>query len=137
MDRRSAPRAKKAPPAAPAELLFLPPSFAHEAATVICSLPMRILLVEDDSLTLHAMSRLLRSCGYEVDAAATAAEAMTAAEGRAHALVLTDIGLPDGTGESLMRELRELTGTSASRSPATTIPHGGVARGKRDSLRTS
>jgi DNA-binding response OmpR family regulator len=73
--------------------------------------PPRILLVEDDPLALDAMSRLLRFGGYEVDIAATAAEAMAIASGaaagrEAHALVVSDIELPDAAGEALMRELR-------------------------------
>ena len=75
-----------------------------------CFVPLRILLVDDDSLTLHAMSRLLRMRGYEVDAAGTAAEALAAAEAGTHFVVITDMGLPDATGESLMRELRSLSG---------------------------
>jgi hypothetical protein len=65
----------------------------------------RILLVEDHEDTLKVMSKLLGRLGYEVTPAATCAAALTAAQGRPFDLVISDLGLPDGTGVELMREL--------------------------------
>ena len=72
--------------------------------------PPRLLLVEDHPITLEALSRLLRLRGYTVDTAGTAAEAVAAAEAHWHALVISDIELPDATGEWLMGELRRRHG---------------------------
>ena len=74
------------------------------------SIPPRILLVEDHPLTLNALARLLQLHGYQVDAVATAAAALSAAASGDHAVVVSDIELPDATGESLMRELRRRHG---------------------------
>jgi two-component system OmpR family response regulator len=74
------------------------------------AIPPRVLLVEDHPLTLNALSRLLQLHGYRVDAVATAAAALSAAAGGDHAVVVSDIELPDATGEALMRELRRRHG---------------------------
>src|SRR5690606_7558250 len=42
---------------------------------------------------------------FEVTSAATLAEARAAAENTSFALLISDIGLPDGSGYDLMREL--------------------------------
>ena len=51
-------------------------------------------------------ARLLRGRGYDVVIAASIKSALTAAEGNEIDLALCDIGLPDGDGCDLMRELR-------------------------------
>lgn len=70
------------------------------------STPLRILLVEDHEDTSRMMSRLLRRLGYEVHTAASLAEARTLHQRHCPDLLISDIGLPDGTGLDLMRELR-------------------------------
>lgn len=65
----------------------------------------RILLVEDHEDTLKVMSKLLGRLGYVVTPAATCAAALSAAQGQPFDLVISDLGLPDGTGVELMREL--------------------------------
>src|SRR5438270_10215297 len=70
----------------------------------------RILLVEDHDDTLVVLARLLRMSGYEVDACGTAEGARElAASGRCDLLV-ADIGLPDGSGLDLMRDVRQRHG---------------------------
>jgi two-component system, chemotaxis family, CheB/CheR fusion protein len=69
--------------------------------------PLHILLVEDHPDTAEAMADLLRLMGHQVTVAGTVASALeTAGSGRAgFDLVVSDIGLPDGSGQDLMREL--------------------------------
>jgi PAS domain S-box-containing protein len=69
-----------------------------------------ILLVEDHESTGLVMRRLLTAVGYEVEWAATAAAAADLAGRRRFDLVVSDLGLPDGTGHDLMRELRQVHG---------------------------
>ncbi|HEX6076794.1 MAG TPA: response regulator transcription factor [Micromonosporaceae bacterium] len=64
---------------------------------------MRVLLVEDDVSVAGAMESALRRRGYEVVRAATVAEALAAPSVD---LVLLDLGLPDGDGIEVCRELR-------------------------------
>jgi PAS domain S-box-containing protein len=67
----------------------------------------RILLVEDHASTLQALSTLLRRSGYEIAEATTVAEALAQAAAHAFDLVISDLGLPDGTGIQLMDQLRK------------------------------
>lgn len=67
--------------------------------------PLRILLVDDHRDTLNAMSRLLRSRDYHVSTAGSVAAALAVAEAEPFDVLISDIGLPDGTGLDLMRHL--------------------------------
>jgi signal transduction histidine kinase/CheY-like chemotaxis protein len=67
----------------------------------------RILLVEDHEPTRLAVQRLLKRRGFAVIAAGTAEEALRAAEKEEIDLVISDIGLPDFDGFSLMTRLRD------------------------------
>ena len=66
--------------------------------------PLRILLVEDDPMTARIMARLLRNNGYEVTTANTLAAARAVSTDGVDLLV-SDLGLPDGSGLDLMRSL--------------------------------
>jgi len=65
-----------------------------------------VLLVEDDPIIGPSLRRTLAAAGNEVLLASTVAEARTIAAGRRPDLVLLDLGLPDGDGVDLCRELR-------------------------------
>ena len=67
----------------------------------------RLLLVDDHGPTRSTLAQMLGRRGFEVSAAGTVAEARELARDRSFDLVLSDIGLPDGDGCSLMTELRE------------------------------
>lgn len=65
----------------------------------------RILLVEDDLRIRRELLDALRSGGFEVDVAVSLRDGLVAAE-REFAMVLLDLGLPDGDGLDLVRHLR-------------------------------
>jgi signal transduction histidine kinase/ActR/RegA family two-component response regulator len=67
---------------------------------------MRILLVEDHEPTAAVLGRLLRRSGHTVEHAPTLADARRLAGAAEFDLVMSDLGLPDGTGLELMQELR-------------------------------
>jgi two-component system CheB/CheR fusion protein len=67
----------------------------------------RVLLVEDHDDTRYVLSKLLGSLGCDVTAVATVRAAMELADREAFDLLLSDIGLPDGTGHDVMRYVRE------------------------------
>ena len=69
----------------------------------------RILVVDDESQILRALQTSLHGAGYEVEVAATAAEAMTAAAADPPDAVILDLMLPDGSGTDVCRELRRWT----------------------------
>ena len=65
-----------------------------------------LLLVEDHCDTAAVMARLLRGFGHHVHTAGTIAAATQLAKERPFDLVISDLGLPDGSGLELMRSLR-------------------------------
>ena len=68
---------------------------------------LKILVVENHEDTLQAMKMYLELEGHTADTAATMKAALAAATENTFDLVITDIGLPDGDGWELMRQLRE------------------------------
>ena len=66
----------------------------------------RILLIDDEVSIQRAVAPLLRSRGYEVDVAGTAAEAQQRFAERPPDLVVLDLGLPDVEGTELCRRFR-------------------------------
>ena len=72
--------------------------------------PLRILVVDDDSVQLRALAELLRVHGYEAAAAETATAGLKIAEEAAPALALIDLRLPDMEGTELAARLHELSG---------------------------
>jgi len=64
-----------------------------------------ILLVEDDEDTAETLAELLRSEGFQISVATSIASALRQDVGKVD-LVLSDIGLGDGSGLDLMRRLR-------------------------------
>lgn len=73
--------------------------------------PLRILLVEDHVDTARAMRRLLTVRGHEVQWADSVAGGLKLATDHEFDLLLSDLGLPDGTGVDLMRALRQAGST--------------------------
>jgi signal transduction histidine kinase/CheY-like chemotaxis protein len=67
----------------------------------------RVLLVEDHPDTARMMGRLLRGCGCDVRTAESVQEAVSAAEAGPFDLLISDLGLPDGTGLDLPARLRQ------------------------------
>ncbi len=63
-------------------------------------------MVDDHGDTLHSMTLLLTRLGYEVLAADTMTEALRIAEEEHFDILLSDIGLPDGSGLELLKRLR-------------------------------
>ena len=69
----------------------------------------RILVVDDEPQFLRALATNLRGAGYDVETAATAAEALASAGLRPPDAVVLDLLLPDGKGTDVTRELRTWT----------------------------
>src|SRR5262249_62099942 len=59
---------------------------------------LRILVVEDHSDTLQALSRLLDHFGHDISTADGARSALDMIKSKAFDVVLCDIALPDGNG---------------------------------------
>ncbi|QEA37636.1 response regulator [Pistricoccus aurantiacus] len=68
---------------------------------------MKLLLLEDDDLLADSLAETLQDKGYSVDTAARirVAESLMASED--YALVILDLGLPDGSGLDLLEHWRK------------------------------
>jgi CheY-like chemotaxis protein len=66
-----------------------------------------ILLVEDHRDTGRLLARLLRNTGFVVDHAEDIQQALKLLEDTRFDLMVSDLGLPDGTGLDLMKKVRE------------------------------
>ena len=67
---------------------------------------LNILIVEDDQDTSRVLSRLLQRWGHYVTVGATVAEGKALTNAQSFELILSDIGLPDGTGIELIQYVR-------------------------------
>ena len=82
------------------------PPAAIDAVPAEKAKPLRLLLVEDHPATLDVLTRLLTRAGHSVVATSTVAAALAAADASTFDAVVSDLGLPDGTGTELMVQLR-------------------------------
>jgi CheY-like chemotaxis protein len=72
---------------------------------------LRVLLVEDHPDTRAVLARLLRASNYWVKTAPSVEAALRLAATEAFDVVISDLGLPDGTGYDLMKQIRDRHGT--------------------------
>lgn len=71
---------------------------------------LRVLLVEDDPLIADLLGEVLGATGHRVAIAHSVAAALLAADRADFDLLISDIGLPDGSGHDLIRMLRSRLG---------------------------
>ena len=67
---------------------------------------LRILVVEDHGETLRTLSRLLVHFGHEISMADGAQSALAIVESKQLDVVLSDIGLPDGSGYDVIAQAK-------------------------------
>jgi two-component system response regulator TctD len=67
---------------------------------------MRLLIVEDNEELAQLLAKGLQGAGYSVDLLANVADARSALDTTRYAAMILDLGLPDGDGLSIVRELR-------------------------------
>jgi len=67
---------------------------------------MRLLLVEDNENLSSLLAQGLASAGFETDCVGAAEEAEAALATTRFAIIILDLGLPDGDGLSILRNLR-------------------------------
>jgi PAS domain S-box-containing protein len=68
---------------------------------------VRLLIVEDHVDTAKTLGRLLRHAGYSVETADNVASAIDLVERLTFDVLVSDIGLPDGTGYELMHQIAQ------------------------------
>jgi CheY-like chemotaxis protein len=69
---------------------------------------LKILLVDDDRDSGRFLTKLLLQSGHEPNAATNISEAVELATSNRFDLLIADIGLPDGDGRDLLRQLRTM-----------------------------
>src|ERR1700746_2092352 len=67
---------------------------------------LRILVIEDHSDTLQALSRLLSHFGHEISVADRAQTALNIIDSKEFDVLLCDIALPDGSGYDVIAEAK-------------------------------
>jgi two-component system KDP operon response regulator KdpE len=65
-----------------------------------------VLVVDDELQIVRGLRVILRNAGFEVEAAATKAEALDALAVRPPDVMVLDLILPDGTGVEITEEVR-------------------------------
>ena len=70
---------------------------------------LRILLAEDHVDTARILKLVMTNWGHSVETAGTVAGAVSLAKENHFDLLISDIGLPDGTGLDLMKRVREFS----------------------------
>jgi len=66
----------------------------------------RVLLVEDDELMVHLITRYLETHGFEVTSSATGLEGLARARSGDFEVLLLDVNLPDLSGVEVLKRLR-------------------------------
>ena len=69
---------------------------------------LRLLIVEDHETTRAVLTQLLKKHGHSVAAVGTVQAALSAFAAEHFDVVVSDLGLPDGSGLDLMREVQRL-----------------------------
>jgi PAS domain S-box-containing protein len=80
--------------------------FPAASAPATTAGPLRMLVVEDHGDTAEMLRLMLEAEGHSVETAGDVGTALESAGRTAFDLVISDLGLPDGSGLDLMRELR-------------------------------
>jgi DNA-binding response OmpR family regulator len=80
----------------------------HRIALIPHETPqMRLLIVEDNEELAELLAKGLRTAGYEADVLSTVEDARSVLSTTFYAALILDLGLPDGDGLALLRELRQ------------------------------
>lgn len=82
---------------------------------------IRILLVDDDEVVRASLQRVLEGRHATVHSAASASEAVAAFRAEKPDIIVSDIGMPEEDGHTLMRRLRALESAGDRRIPAVAL----------------
>lgn len=67
----------------------------------------RVLVVDDEPAILRFLKPALEANGYEIESVGTVSDAIKYIAAKAPDIVVLDLGLPDGDGKSVIRQIRE------------------------------
>ena len=97
--------------------IFLPgeshPASSRYDQTLAASLPISILLAEDNMVNQKVSLRILERLGYRADVAADGLEVLTALESRPYDLILMDVQMPEMDGLEVTAHIRQRVWSNA------------------------
>jgi CheY-like chemotaxis protein len=96
---------------------------------------VKVLLVEDDADTREVLSLGFELAGARVESVGAAREALEAMHDRIPDVIVSDIGLPDEDGLSMMRHIRTLSPDEGGRVPAVAVTAYTLVDDKEEALR--
>jgi CheY-like chemotaxis protein/two-component sensor histidine kinase len=97
---------------------------------------LRILLVDDEADSRDLLNFVLESCEAQVSTASSAAEAFELIERERFDVIVSDIGMPDEDGYSLIRKIRALSNEQGGNIPAIALTAYARAEDRVQALRS-
>jgi PAS domain S-box-containing protein len=82
---------------------------------------LKVLVVDDEPDTRELIQEVLRECGAEVITSESAADALTAIEQHQPDILVSDLGMPDEDGYSLISKIRALPAEQGGQIPAAAL----------------
>ena len=82
---------------------------------------LRVLVVDDEADTCELLQVILKGCGAQVKTASSAAAALEAVAEEVFDVLISDIGMPDEDGYSLIAKVRALSKERGGRIPAAAL----------------
>lgn len=97
----------------------------HEQVNTLEGLPslegLKVLVVDDEADTRELIREVLRECGSEVILSRSVAEALEALEQHKPDILISDLGMPDEDGYSLISKIRALPAERGGHIPAAAL----------------
>ena len=131
----------------PAMIISQPPSDPEPLNSIVETKPrveaspslegLQILVVDDEADALELLSTILQNNGAEVIAVASVKQALTIIEtatDRSPHVLVSDIGMPDEDGYSLIRKLRQLEAQRGGKLPAIALTAYAASDDRRQAL---
>ena len=82
---------------------------------------LKVLVVDDEADTRELIGEVLKECGAEVITSRSAAEALVALEQHKPDILISDLGMPDEDGYSLISQIRALPSERGGQIPAAAL----------------
>ncbi|MDP1854340.1 MAG: response regulator [Candidatus Omnitrophota bacterium] len=90
---------------------------ASQADKEAVSKTNNVLLVDDDTLVRRSIAKLLNTCGYNVDSAASGEEALEKAKSKSFDLIVADVRMAGMDGIEAIEKIREFYNKSQKTPP--------------------
>jgi CheY-like chemotaxis protein len=100
------------------------PTASKEYLSIDCApelTGLRVLIVDDEADARELLKQVLEMCGSEVATTGSAAEALAALEAESFDVLVSDIGMPEEDGYTLINKVRLLPPEKGGRIPAVAL----------------